>query len=169
DRSCNPRRRGRLAALFVHHRVRPGGIARCGSVGGRVRPAARGVQQASRLRLHPRCALLRPHRLRRMSLTARIHTQGTQVAALALTVLLIAGLSSSQGGYFPTSWGWSSGAALLVIAVWAVLADATEIRRIDLIELGLLTLLFLWTLLSAAWSGDVGTSVHEAQRTLVLV
>ena len=86
---------------------------------------------------------------------------------LALTTLFVAALSASQGGYFPTSWGWSSAGALVVLALWAVVADTTEIRRIELLVVALFTLLFLWTLLSASWSGDAGTSVHEAQRTLV--
>jgi hypothetical protein len=87
--------------------------------------------------------------------------------AFGLTGLVLAALSSAQGGYFPTSWGWSGAAILLVLAVWLVLDDRTEVSFVELVQVALLVLLVGWTFLSATWSGDAGSSVQEGQRTLV--
>ena len=90
-----------------------------------------------------------------------------QVLAFALTTGLLVALNASQGGYFPTSWGWSSAIVLLLVAVWLVAAETTELTPVESVQVGLLVLLLGWTFLSATWSGDPGSSVGEAQRTLV--
>jgi hypothetical protein len=90
------------------------------------------------------------------------------VPPLLLGGLMLA-LVSAQGGFFATSWGWSSLALLLGVAVVLVVRDGLAVGRLELAFVGLLTGLFAWTAVSATWSGSAGTSLVEAQRTLLYV
>jgi hypothetical protein len=90
------------------------------------------------------------------------------VAGLA-AFLLIAGLGFDDGGFAPTSWGWS--ACLLLLSALALLAGGLALRpsRLEAVFFGALVALLAWTLASAAWSLDPASSVLEAQRLLVYV
>ena len=95
------------------------------------------------------------------------------LAARVVPALLVGGvllgLVSSQGGFFATSWGWSSLVLLLAIAVVLVLRDALAIGHVELAFVGLLAALTAWTALSATWSGSAGTSLVEAQRAFLFL
>jgi O-antigen ligase/polysaccharide polymerase Wzy-like membrane protein len=94
-------------------------------------------------------------------------------AARAVQPLVIAGVLLAvlvnQGGFFATSWGWSSVALLLAIAVELVLRDRVELGRWELVFVGAVAALTGWTALSALWSGTTGTALLEAQRALLLL
>lgn len=73
----------------------------------------------------------------------------------------------SQGGFFATSWGWSTLSLLLAAAVLLVVRDSVALGRLELYFVALLAGLTAWTAGSAGWSGTTGTSLLEAQRTLL--
>ena len=74
-----------------------------------------------------------------------------------------------QGGYFPTSWGWSAIALLGVLATWLAVGGRTDAGPLDLAFLCALLLLTLWVALSIAWSVDRARSVLELERWVVLL
>jgi hypothetical protein len=82
---------------------------------------------------------------------------------------LIAGLGFDDGGFPPTSWGWS--AALLLLSAIALVAGGLALRpsRMEAAFFAALVALFAWTVISTAWSLDPASSVLEAQRLLVYV
>ena len=84
-------------------------------------------------------------------------------------VLLVAGLAAANGGYFPTSWGWSALAVYFAAAAGLILRTSVRVGRLELVFLGLVTALVAWTWLSAAWSIDLSSSILEGQRGLVLI
>lgn len=78
------------------------------------------------------------------------------------------GFAADQGGYFPTSWGWTAlglgwalGIALLVSGGFAPLS------RLAIAFLVSLAGLFVWVALSPLWSVSPSASVLEAERTVV--
>lgn len=79
------------------------------------------------------------------------------------------GLVSAQGGYFPTSWAWTSTPLLLAVAVWAVAGGRADAGRLDLLFAALLAALTAWIGASIAWSVAPPLSVLELERVLVLV
>jgi hypothetical protein len=81
----------------------------------------------------------------------------------------VAALSAAQGGYFPTSWGWTSLGLVLVAGV--ALAVRTQLR-LSVPELAFVAAwcaLAVWIGLSALWSINVPQTVLEVERTLVYV
>lgn len=90
-------------------------------------------------------------------------------AAPLFAALAVALISRDQGGYFPTSWGWSTLALVAVIAVWLIARSATDMQRADCWFLLALVLFAVWVGLSISWSVDPSQSVLELERTLVLV
>ena len=87
------------------------------------------------------------------------------VGALAL----VAGLASANGGYFPTSWSWSSLVLLWIAAIALLVRTDVRLRALEVAALAGFAGLTGWTLLSAAWSIEPSQSVLEAQRLLVYV
>ena len=87
------------------------------------------------------------------------------VGAFAVT----AALAAANGGYFPTSWGWSALALFFVAATALIVRTEARLGRLEMSFLGLVTVLVGWTLLSSVWSIDLSSSILEAQRGLVLV
>jgi O-antigen ligase len=74
-----------------------------------------------------------------------------------------------QGGYFPTSWGWSALALLAVCATWLLAGARSDFGRFDAAFLALLAFLVAWVAASIAWSVDPAQSVFELERWLVLL
>ena len=92
------------------------------------------------------------------------------IAAAPLFAALAVGLiARDQGGYFPTSWGWSTLALVAVFVTWLIARASTDLQRTDGAFLLALLLFALWVGLSIAWSVDRSQSVLELERTLVLV
>jgi hypothetical protein len=87
-------------------------------------------------------------------------------AVLAATVVLLA---RDQGGYFPTSWGWSGVALAGVVVTWLVASARTDAGLADVAFLIALVALTVWVGLSIAWSVDRAQSVLELERGLVLL
>lgn len=85
------------------------------------------------------------------------------------TLLVVVLIVQDQGGYFPTSFGWSALALLAVFVVWLVAGGATDMGRLDTIFLGALVALAAWVGLSIMWSIDRAQSVLELERWIVLV
>jgi hypothetical protein len=85
------------------------------------------------------------------------------------TIVAVTGIVSDQGGYFPTSWGWSTLAFLCVLGVWAVAAGSVDTGASDAIFMAALVLFTSWVGLSIAWSNNHAQSVLELERGLVLL
>jgi O-Antigen ligase len=89
--------------------------------------------------------------------------------ALLLTAAVVVGLASSQGGYFPTSWGLSGTLLLWAIGLWLVLSARTDAGLLDLVYFGLLSAYTLWVGLSIAWSFVPAETVLELERTFLVL
>jgi O-antigen ligase len=87
-------------------------------------------------------------------------------AGAALTLAVIA---FSNGGYFPTAWGWGALVALCLVAVYLVVGEPVRPGVPALVLLGGLAGLAGWTWLSLTWSEDVSSSALEGQRMLLYV
>ena len=94
---------------------------------------------------------------------------GAAAATFALVFAAIVSLGASEGGYFPSSWGWSA----FVFAVVGLLAlltrDRIELSRLELSYLGAFTALLTWTALSLLWTDTVTQTMFEVERTLSYV
>ena len=86
------------------------------------------------------------------------------LAAAAVTLLAF-----RDGGYFPSAWRAATVALLATAVLAIVLRRASAPSRAQLVVVLALGALAGWTALSALWSPDPGTSLLEAQRTLVYV
>jgi O-antigen ligase len=89
-------------------------------------------------------------------------------AALALgTALLVVALGAADGGYFPTSWSWSSLAVLWLAALALLVRGEMRVTRLETVAVGAFAALAGWTFLSATWAPDVSQPLLEGQRTLL--
>ncbi len=93
----------------------------------------------------------------------------TTLALIALIVPTFVALGASEGGYFASSWGWSA-----LVFCWAalmalLLASETRVSRPELVFLGGLVGLLVWSGLSLLWTTTVPGTIAELQRTLVYV
>src|SRR6266566_2934401 len=93
----------------------------------------------------------------------------TKVTPAVFTTAAVVAIVASQGGYFPTSWGWSALALLAVFCTWAIAAGETDAGGFDAAFLLALVLLTAWVGLSIVWSRDPAQSVLELERSLVLL
>ncbi len=94
---------------------------------------------------------------------------GSGLGAATLFAIGLTSLVAAQGGYFPTSWGWSSIAFFWVLGTWLVARARTDATAADAVFLVLLTLLVAWVGLSTIWSANSAQTVLEIERGLVLV
>jgi MFS family permease len=105
----------------------------------------------------------------RSSLAERLESLAPSVALVVLVFGSIVGLGAANGGYFPSSWGWSA----LLFACSALLALVVKRRlmvsRLELAYLGALAALLCWTALSLLWTATTTQTVHEIERTLSYV
>ncbi len=89
------------------------------------------------------------------------------VAGAVLCAAAITLLSFRDGGFDPSSWRAATVALLAAAGLAIVLRQAAAPSRAQLAVMLGLAALAGWTALSALWSPDPGTSLLEAQRTLV--
>jgi O-Antigen ligase len=89
-------------------------------------------------------------------------------AALTLAIPLgaVAGTASASGGYFPTSFGWTTLVFSLVVIV-ALLTSSPAWGKLDWIWLATACGLCVLTFVSSAWAGGVDDSVDAGLRMLV--
>jgi O-antigen ligase len=92
------------------------------------------------------------------------------VALPALLVfLVITTVSAANGGYFPTEWGWSAIALLLVAGAAVAVRKRIALGRFEWAMLGALTAFTGWVALSTAWSTSATQPVLETERDVVYV
>jgi len=89
---------------------------------------------------------------------------GAVLGAAAITLLAF-----REGGFDPSSWRGATVALLAAAGIAIVLRRGVAASRAQAAVVLALGALAGWTALSALWSPDPGTSVLEAQRTLVYV
>jgi O-Antigen ligase len=77
--------------------------------------------------------------------------------------------SGANGGYFPTQWGWSAIALLLVAGTAVVVRTNVTLGRLEWTMLGGLVAFAGWVALSTVWSVSSAQPVLEAERDLVYV
>jgi O-Antigen ligase len=107
----------------------------------------------------------RPAELRRLALA---RTGAEQVLAAGVFVAT-AGLAAANGGFFPSSWGWST-LGLLWLAIVALIVRRVERpTNPELWFAGATVLVAAWAWISISWSSDPTKSVLEGERALVPV
>jgi O-Antigen ligase len=88
-------------------------------------------------------------------------------AALAFVAPTLA--SAANGGYFPTQWGWSAIALLLVVGTAVVVRVNITFGPLEWTMLGGLVAFAGWVALSTLWSVSSAQPVLETERNLVYV
>jgi hypothetical protein len=88
-------------------------------------------------------------------------------AALAFLAPTLA--SAANGGYFPTQWGWSAIALLLVVGTALVVRPSIALGPLEWTMLGGLVAFAGWVALSTVWSVSSAQPVLEVERNLVYV
>ena len=88
-------------------------------------------------------------------------------AALAFVAPTLA--SAANGGYFPTQWGWTAIALLLVVGTAVVVRMNVELGLLEWTMLGGLVAFAGWVALSTVWSVSSAQPVLETERELVYV
>jgi hypothetical protein len=78
-------------------------------------------------------------------------------------------LAANDGGYFPPAWGWSGVALAWVAAVALVIRRNSAFGRQEVVFLGILSAIAVWTAASALWADALQSPVLEVERTLVYV
>ena len=86
-----------------------------------------------------------------------------------LALVSIGVVAADQGGYFPTTWGWTSLAFLWVAGLTIVLRRTVRVSRAEVLFLFAWAALLAWVALSTLWSTDRAETVLEVERTLVYV
>jgi tetratricopeptide (TPR) repeat protein len=85
------------------------------------------------------------------------------------TVVGLALIAFSNGGYFPTAWTWGALVALVFVAGVLVLGSGIRPNALALVSLGGLAGFALWTWLALLWSGDRAATVLEGFRVIFYV
>jgi O-antigen ligase len=99
--------------------------------------------------------------------TGQVYGRARALGPVVLPLALVGGLALDNGGFDPTSWGWSTLFPLVVLGTALVLGRPRSPNGLSLTFLGLLVALAAWTWFSVAWSNDVAASVLDAERLLV--
>src|SRR4029079_11109842 len=84
-----------------------------------------------------------------------------------LALVSIGAVAADQGGYFPTTWGWTALAFLWVAGLTIVLRPAIQVSKAEALFLSAWAALLSWIALSTLWSTDLAATVLEVERTLV--
>ena len=100
--------------------------------------------------------------------TLRSVASPNTVAAL-LGFLVVAPLAASDGGYWPTTWGWTAFGLCWIALVALVLRERIRFAGAERLFLGVLAAFLAWVLISVLWTSSVGRTVLEGERMLVYV
>src|SRR5579859_2036033 len=96
--------------------------------------------------------------------TAERNLWGDRILPALAGFIPIVALSSAQGGYFPTAWGWSTLGLTLAAGVTILSRERVELSRIEVVFVGTWAIVAGWTALSLIWTTDVSASVLEVER-----
>lgn len=102
----------------------------------------------------------------------RVRFLGRDLAPPALAVCAFAataGLSAANGGFFPSSWNWSTLALLWLAIIALVVRPLARLHSVEVALVAAIVALAGWTWLSIAWSADRTQSLLEGERILILV
>jgi hypothetical protein len=88
-------------------------------------------------------------------------------AAPLLALLTVGLLASDQGGYFPSSWGWSAIATLWALGLWLVVGVRIDTGSLDVWLAGAFAAFTGWVALSIIWSDSATPSVLELERAVL--
>jgi O-antigen ligase len=83
--------------------------------------------------------------------------------------LVLTGIASADGGYFPTSWNWSTILFGWLAVCLLILRRHVALSLAEVAFFGLLASYSAWIWLSALWSIDAPDSILAGQRVLVYV
>lgn len=104
-------------------------------------------------------------RTERPTITALAGGLGVPLASLGL----VSALAASNGGYFPTAWGWSALLLALVAALALILRAELPADALSLVWVGAWTAVAAWSAVAVSWSAVPSQSVLEVERILVYV
>ncbi|HEY8843924.1 MAG TPA: O-antigen ligase family protein [Gaiellaceae bacterium] len=90
----------------------------------------------------------------------------TRLVAVAAFVS-VAGLASSNGGYYETTWNWAALAFAWAATIALVVGERFALSRLELATVGMLLAYAGWVALSILWTDSVPAPVREVQRDLV--
>ena len=93
-------------------------------------------------------------------------TDLTTPAAIAFSTIATAAVAADHGGYWPTSWGWTT-LALSTTALVALVVGAERPGTLELAWLGGVLLICAWTAASIAWTTSKTQTTLEIERSLV--
>jgi O-antigen ligase len=79
----------------------------------------------------------------------------------------VGALAFAEGGFEPTTWGWSALLLLWASATALLVRHEVGVSRLELAQLGALAALSAWTALSAVWSESLTLTLEEAKRPLL--
>ena len=100
---------------------------------------------------------------------ARLSATRTELAtpaAVAFATIATAAVAADHGGYWPTSWGWTT-LALSAAALVALVLGAERPGSLELAWLGAVLLVCAWTAVSFAWTTSKTQTTLEVERSLV--
>ena len=90
-----------------------------------------------------------------------------KVAPAIVSGFTVGVLGLAGGGYRPSTWGWATLALVGAAVTILVALGLPRLGRLELVFLGGLAGLWVWTLVSAAWSLDRAQAVLESERLLL--
>ena len=93
----------------------------------------------------------------------RTHWGDCALSALVGFVPILA-VSSVQGGYFPTSWGWTTLGLVLAAGITILSRDRVEVGRMEMFFVAAWALVAAWIALSLSWTTDFSSTMLEIER-----
>ena len=87
-------------------------------------------------------------------------------AAVAFSLIATAAVAADHGGYWPTSWGWTT-LTLSATALVALALGAERPATLELAWVGGILLICTWTAVSIAWTTSKTQTTLEVERSLV--
>lgn len=91
------------------------------------------------------------------------------LAAAVLCAATVGFVARSDGGWWPTTWGWAALGLLFVATAALILQSSVPLGRLDWAFLGGLGAFLVWTGLSWLWSESPPKTMFELERTVLYV
>jgi hypothetical protein len=85
----------------------------------------------------------------------------------AAAFVAVVSVSASQGGYFPTAWGWIALGLCWLAVMGLVLGATLELSTLERATAGFFALFTGWVALSALWSTSLPQTMQELERDLI--